>query len=133
MGIGIDIESTKKINLNVESLVCNDRESKLINSVCKDFPKTSGSHSDQRRMILATIFSFKESVYKCLFPIGRIRFYFPDFEITNLDPDSNKIKGRLLKKISPQHSAGDYIEGNFRLLSIDQEPFVLSVCQEFYS
>jgi enterobactin synthetase component D len=57
---------------------------------------------------LATlIFSFKESIYKCLRPLCGNFFGFTDAEITHIDTNSNEINFRILNDI------GNGFDGNF--------------------
>lgn len=67
-GIGLDIEIIKRVNLNIAPKVMTEQELQLI----EDVPP----HAAQE--ILALIFSAKESVYKCLYPVCRKRLDFHD-------------------------------------------------------
>jgi len=67
-GIGLDIEIIKRVSLNIAPKVMTEQELKLIEGV--------SPHAAQET--LALIFSAKESVYKCLYPVCRKRLDFHD-------------------------------------------------------
>jgi len=72
-GVGIDIENlSRSVNFNIRRHVCVETERKYLESL---------SH-DQANLDLRIIFSAKESIFKCLFPVSRTYLYFHDATVT---------------------------------------------------
>ena len=70
IGIGLDVEESGALEASVVRLVLSPRETERLESHAASIP-----HVDR------LIFSAKESVYKCLFPVTRRAFDFHDVEI----------------------------------------------------
>jgi len=86
--IGIDIERPSRISDKLAEKICTDSERQLI---------CSGVVS------LAEIFSAKEALFKCHFPLGRRRFWFLDAEVASVNIESGikKLDLRVLIDTSP--------------------------------
>ena len=71
-GIGIDLESLSRVvDFNIMRHVCVENERKFLDSL-------SPEHATRN---LRIIFSAKESIFKCFFPISQTYLYFQDAEI----------------------------------------------------
>ena len=71
-GIGIDLESLSKVvDFNIMRHVCVENERKFLDSL-------SPEHATRN---LRIIFSAKESIFKCFFPISQTYLHFQDAEI----------------------------------------------------
>jgi|GEM_PF-1016113 len=81
--IGIDIERPTRISEKLTKKICTDSERQLI---------CNGAVS------LAEVFSAKEALFKCHFPLGRRRFWFLDAEIVavNIESGTKKLDLRVL-------------------------------------
>ena len=86
--IGIDIERPSRISEKLTEKICTDSDRQLI---------SNGAVS------LAEVFSAKESLFKCHFPLGRRRFWFLDAEIVavNMEAGTKKLDLRVLIDTSP--------------------------------
>lgn len=60
-------------------------------------------------------FSLKESLFKALYPLTGVRFYFQDAELLECTEDG-QAQLQLLTDLSPQWLAGRKLKGSFRLL-----------------
>ncbi len=70
-GLGVDIENIAPLEEEITSLVCRQKEKQWITHVSEP------GHPDWAKII----FSAKESVYKCLFPIKNIYLDFKEVQI----------------------------------------------------
>ena len=113
-GVGIDMENlSRSINFNISRYVCVDTEQKYLNSL-------SPGQADRD---LRIIFSAKESIFKCLFPISRTYLYFQDATVT-IDEKNSGFSFILSKACTGitqegfQHTGKYSIEENLLLTSI---------------
>ena len=61
------------------------------------------------------VFSAKESIFKCLFPVVNVFFEFSDAEIFAIDVRTGDFHYRLLKDLSPEFRTGYIGSGRFEL------------------
>ena len=95
-GIGIDLESLSKVvDFNIMRHVCVDNERNLLESL----------PPEQANRNLRIIFSAKESIFKCFFPISKTYLYFQDAEII-IDEKNCEFSFILSKACSGITSAG---------------------------
>jgi len=79
-GVGIDMVSLSRgVNFNIRRHVCIESEQKYLESLA-----TERANRD-----LLIIFSAKESIFKCLFPISRTYLYFHDANVTINEKNSS--------------------------------------------
>lgn len=55
---------------------------------------------------LTCIFSAKESLFKCLYPLTKTSFYFKDAQIIEIDKKSNHFRFVLLKNLNEEYQKG---------------------------
>ncbi len=81
--LGIDLERASRISEKLAEKICTSSERQLI---------CSGA------VTLAEIFSAKEALFKCHYPLGRRRFWFLDAEIVavNFESGTKKLDVRVL-------------------------------------
>ena len=78
LGVGIDLEDlSRKIDLKISRHICVDDELKCLEKLSPE----------QANLNLRIIFSAKESIFKCFFPISRKYLHFKD---ANVKIDENK-------------------------------------------
>ena len=65
------------------------------------------------------MFSAKESLFKCLFPLSKTYFYFEDAEMIKLDLEKSVFTFRLRKNLGEVFKEGDLFEGHFSRLIKD--------------
>lgn len=113
-GVGIDMESlSRSINFSIRRHICVETERKYLESLSPE----------QANRDLRIIFSAKESIFKCLFPISRTYLYFQDATVTINEKNSgfSFILSKACAGVTPagfQHSGKYSIEENLLLTSI---------------
>lgn len=103
--LGIDAEDVQRLKPGLESRILNAAESARLDG-------WAAGKAEVRMAHLATFFSFKEALFKAVFPLGRRMFYFPDAEIVRFGPGSGEITARLLVDASPVTPAGAEVNGH---------------------
>lgn len=102
-GVGIDIEDyNRKVNLNISKHVLNEAE---IEKWINDKPVALQN--------LKTVFSIKESIFKCYYPKHKIYLGFHDAEVVNLT--GNQFTANLLKCPNSGRSSNLRITGNYQI------------------
>ena len=104
-GIGIDLESLSRVvDFNIRRHVCVDKEREFLESL----------PTEQANRYLRIIFSAKESIFKCFFPISQTYLYFQDAEII-IEENNSKFSFLLSKACSGITSAGFQHYGMFSI------------------
>jgi enterobactin synthetase component D len=96
-GIGIDLEAlSKRVSFNISRKVCTEHELRWV---------LGTEDPGEKNLRLRMLFSAKESVYKALFPAGRVFLGFQDAELA-WDSRERRFLGRLLKQAGPAFPCG---------------------------
>ena len=104
-GIGIDLESLSRIvDFNIRRHVCVEKEREFMESLA----------AEQANRYLRIIFSAKESIFKCFFPISQTYLYFQDAEII-IDENNSEFSFSLSKACTGITSAGFQHSGRFSI------------------
>ena len=104
-GIGIDLESLSKVvDFNIRRHVCVEKEQKFLESL----------NDKQANQYLRIIFSAKESIFKCFFPISKTYLSFKDAEII-IDKKNSEFSFLLTKACTGITSAGFQHSGRFSI------------------
>ena len=104
-GIGIDLESLSRVvDFNIRRHVCVDKEREFLESL----------PAEQATRYLRIIFSAKESIFKCFFPISQTYLYFQDAEII-IDENNSEFSFSLSKACTGITSAGFQHSGRFSI------------------
>ena len=102
-GIGIDLESLSRVvDFNIRRHVCVEKERDFVESLT----------AEQANRYLRIIFSAKESIFKCFFPISQTPLYFQDAEII-IDDKNSEFSFLLSKACTGITSAGFQHSGKF--------------------
>ena len=105
-GIGIDLESLSRVvDFNISRHVCVEKELEWL----KTLSPTKANHG------LRIIFSAKESIFKCLFPISKTYLYFKDATV-EIDEDSAEFTFTLSRECSGITEAGFRHSGKFSII-----------------
>jgi 4'-phosphopantetheinyl transferase EntD len=115
--LGIDVESSSKIRPGLESRIVNGEEAKILDAYEGIWDRST---------LLAMAFSFKESIFKCHFPLGHKMFYFHDAAIEDIDLGLGVLRARLKVDTSPMTPAGTLVEGHTVLRSENGQGYVLT-------
>lgn len=103
LGIGIDVQKVMPIK-TYKSI-----KSKILTTFELDLSIEEWSEAE----FLTLIFSFKESIYKCLRPLAGRYFGFQDAKITSIDTEKNIIQYELIKTIGNDIKEGHRGYGHF--------------------
>jgi len=106
--IGIDTENAVKDISHLQEKICTTTELNLIQSLSKEENVELGS-------AVALIFSAKEALFKCHFPLGKLMFWFHDAEVEHIDFTTGDIAIKVLLDTSAMTKKGFVTKGRFLL------------------
>lgn len=102
--IGIDIEA-----------IADASAVEAIESVCMRPEERHFDAGALTRAEFATLlFSAKEAFYKCMQPLTRVAFDFPDVTITRIDPAAQRLELRLLRAATAEFGPGHLFQCGYR-------------------
>jgi enterobactin synthetase component D len=105
-GVGIDMENlSRSVNFNIRRRVCVETERKYLESLSPE----------QANRDLRIIFSAKESIFSCLFPISRTFLYFQDATVT-IDEKNSGFSFILSKACAGITSEGFQHSGKYSIV-----------------
>ncbi|MBF0287185.1 MAG: 4'-phosphopantetheinyl transferase superfamily protein [SAR324 cluster bacterium] len=105
-GIGIDIEDLERsINLSIQRHVCVSEEKEWLAQL----------PSSELSKYLKIIFSAKESIFKCFFPLSNVYLHFHDAQIT-FTKDSSCFEFKLFKTCGPEFREGFQHQGTYQIV-----------------
>ena len=113
-GVGLDLESlSRSVNFGISRHVCVENERELLESL----------PSKQADLALRIIFSAKESIFKCLFPVSRTYLSFQDAKVTVNENESqfSFVLSKACDGITPQgfqHQGKYSVKGTMLLTSV---------------
>lgn len=111
-GIGIDLEG-QQWSEGLEKKFCNDQELMIVDHVAK-VPEV-------KREILTAIFSAKESIYKLIYPIGGIDFYFEDAILCEVNLAQLKMTFQIERDLSESTPRGTRVVCDYMSVDLDGE------------
>ncbi len=106
--IGIDSENASKDISHLKEKICTENDLVFIDRICEQSKVEQGS-------AIALIFSAKEALFKCHFPVGKLMFWFHDAELSHIDMTTGEIDIRVLTETSPITQKGQVTRGRFLL------------------
>jgi phosphopantetheine--protein transferase-like protein len=101
-GLGLDVERAAPLSEAVAARVCTPRERERLSELA---PRPD---ADWARIV----FSAKESVYKCWYPLARARLRFHDVEVV-LDPGAGEFRAALVGGSLPAAAGARRFAGRF--------------------
>ncbi|MES2821003.1 MAG: 4'-phosphopantetheinyl transferase superfamily protein [Pseudomonadota bacterium] len=107
LGLGIDLEE----------LLSAERAERLAEQIltAAELERLQALPAERRALRVTLTFSLKESLFKALFPLVNIRFYFEDAELLSCSADG-RARLRLLTTLSSDWPAGRELDGQFCLI-----------------
>ena len=123
-GVGIDIEETAKVHEGLSGKILCESEVLVLNAILEKGKPACSEWTFEK--LLALVFSFKESVFKAVFPLGRKFFSFDKFHITSIDTVGGAIEGKFQWDASPFTSIGHELRGFFIMIENDSREWVLT-------
>jgi enterobactin synthetase component D len=104
LGLGVD----------VERLIAPDRARTLEHLIIGPL---EGALADaagfDRATFLSIAFSFKESIFKCVFPLTRTFFGYREATVVAFDPEQGRIRAQLNRTVGGRFRAGEMLEGRY--------------------
>jgi len=102
-GIGIDSERLRRF----------DDPARLARHIMRPDEAAVGGPELDDRLRLPLVFSAKEAIFKCLYPLVGRRFYFEDAAIEDIDMTAGTFRARPASALAPGVGPGLRIEGQF--------------------
>jgi enterobactin synthetase component D len=106
VAVAAPTERYQSIGLDAEVLLPLQRSSRLANEILTAHERQNAKAETTH--YITAIFSLKESLFKALYPLTGIRFYFQDAEVIEWD-STGQATLRLLKTLSPMWKEGQQI------------------------
>lgn len=118
-------EHFRGIGLDAEALLSSSRSERLAAQLLtpRELDWLASLPAEQQALFVTLIFSCKESLFKALFPLVGVRFYFQDAELIAWDNQTQQVTLRLLKPLADDWPAGSRLEGQYAL----QEDYLISM------
>lgn len=102
------------VGIDSEQIVSSERARAVTTRVAWSSELAHARQAGMDRLqALTLVFSAKESIFKCLYPLTGVRFYYHDARIERVDRDTRTFCARLVKALSPRFPADTVIEGRF--------------------
>ncbi|SHE52595.1 enterobactin synthetase component D [Modicisalibacter ilicicola DSM 19980] len=103
------------IGLDAEALMSLQRGERLAPQILTPNERDwlASLPTEQRGAFVTQVFSLKESLFKALFPLVGVRFYFQDAELIDWSDESQRASLGLLKTLSPAWPAGTRLQGQY--------------------
>ncbi len=117
-------ELWRGLGLDVEKRLPVTRADRLAREILtpRELEGYAALDDSQRALRVTLTFSLKESLFKALFPLVKMRFYFQEAELIHHDADG-QARLRLLTDLSDEWKAGVELEGQF----VQFEDYLLSL------
>ena len=115
--IGIDIEESSLVSLQIAGAICRQEELEFLELI---------PENEKKREALTIIFSGKESLFKCCYQICQIWFGFKDAVVTLIDHPQNRFQIKLQRELSPDFTIGKTFNGTFQWLNFGNRKFILT-------
>lgn len=105
----------RAIGMDVERMLPVERALRLQGEILTpdELSRLDGLDDEGRALRISLTFSFKESLFKALYPLTLTHFYFHDAELLDCDHDSARL--RLLIDLSHDWRTGAELDGQFAL------------------
>ncbi len=102
------------LGLDLEKRLSAERATKLAGEILTpaELQRAAGLSAEQFAHLVTLTFSIKESLFKALYPLVLIRFYFHDAELLAWDEDG-QAELQLLLDLSTEWRAGTRLNGQF--------------------
>ena len=120
IGIGLDIESVTKFNMNIRRKICT-KDEELVMSIDRT------TDESERRRLLCTIFAAKEALYKAMYPNGKTQFWFEDAAVVDWNKQDRILTMAVLKQVAKHAKAGYKVPCHIKWVSNHEEQYVLAL------
>jgi enterobactin synthetase component D len=103
----------RSIGIDTEEIVTTPSVGRLSSLVLLAAEPDLGGPALDNATRFTLVFSAKESLFKCLYPLVRRRFYYPDVALRALDLTSGTFAAELVTTLSAEFRAGWRVTGKF--------------------
>lgn len=103
----------RSLGLDLETCLSASRAARLSGAILTpaEQQRLQAMPAEQRAAQVSLCFSLKESLFKALYPLTGVRFYFADAEV--LQAAAGEAQLRLLKDLSPDWRKGTLLRGHY--------------------
>jgi len=129
LSLGLDVESVLRCN-SLKRI-----KKRVLTGFEEDLYKSKASFLNENEFV-ALVFSAKESLFKCLYPLSKTYFYFEHAEMVELSIERKSFTFKLGKNLGKDFKKGDLFEGHFcqsikdhisTLIALKKTPFDLNI------
>jgi enterobactin synthetase component D len=101
------------IGIDVECIIERTRAERLSRLVLRPEEHQVGGDMLDPGLRFTMIFSIKEAIFKCLFPLAGKRFYYEAFSVTRIDREAGSFTGHLTVDLAEGVRGGHTLTGRF--------------------
>lgn len=116
--------AARAIGLDAEQIIAPERAARVASIVMRDDERSVGGETITPAVRLTLLFSIKEAVFKCLYPLVMERFYYSALRVTSLDFGTGQFDARLTVPL-PGFPSGHPLTGRFE---VDDARVYTGVC-----
>ena len=99
------------LGIDAEEIIDAGRAARIAPRVVLPREASVGGESLDAAVRVIVLFSIKESVFKCLYPLVLKRFYYDALEVTAVDLDTGTFRGTCLAPLSDRFPPGAIVTG----------------------
>lgn len=103
------------LGIDVEAIIDAERAARIAPVVMLPEEAGVGGSELSPALRVTLLFSIKEAVFKCLYPLVQKRFYYDLVVVTGIDPQQRVFRAELVADLAPAVPAGRTLPGNLAL------------------
>ena len=105
----------RSVGIDTEAIVSDAQCARLSHVVLQPSERAAGPAALAERVRFTLVFSAKESVFKCLYPLVGARFDYAAVAVTSIDLAAGSFVARLTTALAPALPEGRAIDGRFEI------------------
>ena len=109
------ISDARSIGIDSEVRVDTWRAERIRPLVMQPEEERVGGHALDAGTRVMLVFSAKEAIFKCLYPVVSRRFYYEDARIISAEPGTGRFAAELLTTLAPGFERGTVLQGRFEI------------------
>lgn len=113
------------IGIDAERIIEPDRAERIAHLILLPQEGMVGGALLSPALRVSLLFSIKEAVFKCLFPLVQKRFYYDAMAVTEMSPDDGTFRGVLVSSLSDRFAPGYALWGRF---AVDERRVYAGTC-----
>lgn len=108
-------DDARAIGLDIEILIPEAAANEIRRTIStpREIVASTRALDWSERLVLTVIFSAKETIFKCLYPLVRRNFGFHAVEVTAIDPRAGTFAAHVLAALSHEFQLGTTLDGRF--------------------